>query len=168
MVDVATGRAQPGRPQARHERARGLRAQQAPPAVLEATESPVQHEARSQLGGPDRAAAVDGDEERARPHEVRRDDPRERMPLGMGLADEADVAHLQVAQPAVDQLGGGARRRTGQVAALHERHAEPGPRSEPGDGAAHDAAPDDEQVEGARDERRERVVSRRYCHHVAV
>ena len=162
VVDVAAGRAQAGGPQRRDERARGRRAQQAPAAVGEAPEAAVQHEPGAQRRRPDGAAAVDGDEERARPHEVRRDDARERMALGVRLAHEADVAHLQVAQAAVDQLGGRARGLAGEVAALHERDAQAGARSEPGDGAAHDAAADDEQVEGGA-ERVEDAVARVVC-----
>ena len=159
VIDVAPGRAQAGGAQRRHERARGARAQQAPTTVLEAPESAVEHEPGPQLRRSDRPTAVDGNEERARPHEVRGDDPRERVPLRVRLAHEADVAHLQVAQPAVDELGGGTRRGPGEVTALHQRDAQPGPRPEPGDRAAHDAAADDEQVEPAACERLEHVVA---------
>ena len=149
VVDVAARRAEPVQPQRRHERARRGRAQQAPAAVGEAAEGAVEHEPGTQLRRADRAAAIHGDEERARAHEVRRDDARERVALGVRLAHEADVAHLQVAEPAVDELGRCARRGPGEVAALDQRDPQAGVRAQPGDRAADDPAADDEQVEVA-------------------
>ena len=47
------------------------------------------------------------------------------LALGERLVDEADVALLQVAQAAVDQLRGLRRRARGEVVALDERGAQP-------------------------------------------
>ena len=139
-----------------------------PPPSCEAAEAAVEHEPRPQRRRPHGPSAVDGDEERARPHEVRGDHARERVPLGVRLAHEADVAHLQVAQAAVDELGGRARRGARQVAALHQRDAQPGAGPEPGDRAADDAAAHDEQVEALACERLERVVAGTPASHVSA
>ena len=49
----------------------------------------------------------------------------------------------------------------GEIAALDQRDAQPRPRPEPGDRAAHDPAADDEQVEAAPGKLLEHVVARR-------
>ena len=64
-------------------------------------------------------AAVDGDEEGQRAHEVRRE-ALEGLLLAEGLADELEVEELEVAQAAVDELGRFRRRARGEVALLEE------------------------------------------------
>src|SRR5690606_26261890 len=71
------------------------------------------------------------------------------LALAQRLVDEADVAVLQVAEPAVDELRRLRRRARGEVVALDEGGAQP-----PGGGVerhagARDAAPDDQHVVGA-------------------
>ena len=56
-----------------------------------------------------------------RPHEVGRDERLSACDLGQRLADEAEVAEPEVAQPAVDQLRRRARRARREVVALDER-----------------------------------------------
>ena len=93
------------------------------------------------------AAAVEREHEREPPDEVRRDDAHQHAALVMRLANEAEVPELEVAQPAVDQLRGGARRGAAEVAAIDERDSEPDPRRGRGDAGADDPAADDEHVE---------------------
>ena len=75
------------------------------------------------------------------------------------LADEADVAEPQVAQPAVDQLRRRARRRACEVALVDERDGETVRRRGLRDAGADDPAADHEQVELARRE----LLERRYA-----
>jgi hypothetical protein len=82
----------------------------------------------------------------ARLRQVRRD-PAHLLPLERRGAHEGHVPERQVAEAAVDQLGGAARRAGGEVAGLEERDAEPPARRLPGDARAADAAPDHGQVE---------------------
>ena len=65
----------------------------------------------------------------------------------MRLAHEADVAHLQVPQAAMDQLRRGGRGRRREVAALDERHLEAVRARGFGDPGADDPAADHQQVE---------------------
>ena len=65
------------------------------------------------------------------------------------LAYEADVPESEVAEPAVDQLGGRARRPAAEVAGVDEGHTEADARGVRGDRGADDPAPDHEQVEPA-------------------
>ena len=97
----------------------------------------------------------DRDEERQHPHEVG-GVVAQPLALGERLVDEADVALLEVAQPAVDELRGLRRRARGEVVALDERGAQPAGRGVEGDPRAGDAAADDEHVEVLVAEPRER------------
>ena len=94
-------------------------------------------------------SAVEREEERQPLDQVRRDDAHQVAALLVRLADEADVAHLQVAQAAVDELRRGARRRAGEVAALDERDVEAVRGRRLGDPGADDPAADHQQVEPA-------------------
>ena len=91
--------------------------------------------------------------------EVRRDDVRQGATLVVRLAYEADVAETEVAEAAVDQLRGRARGRPAEVALIDERHGETDPRSVGRDPRADDPAADDEQVELALAELRERALT---------
>ena len=70
------------------------------------------------------------------------------LPLVQGLVDEADLALLEVAKAAVDQLGALRRRARGEVVALDERGAQPAAGGVEGDADAGDAAADHHHVEG--------------------
>ena len=79
---------------------------------------------------------------------MRRSDAQERAALVVRLADEPEVAHPQVPEPAVDELGRAAGRGRAEVAALDERDVEAGVGRLCRDRGADDAAADHEQVEG--------------------
>src|SRR5262249_42677675 len=82
-----------------------------------------------------------------RPDEVR-GVAQEPAALAQGLADEADVAEFEVAEPAVDELGGGAAGAGGEVALVDEADAEPAEGGVQRDAGAGDAAAEEEEVEG--------------------
>ena len=90
-----------------------------------------------------------------REHEAHRPDDvrgvaQEHRALAQGLAHEAEVAVLQVAQPAVDQLGAGRGGVRGQIILFAQQHVEAAPRRVSRDAGTVDAAADDEQVDRAR------------------
>src|SRR3546814_12617719 len=60
---------------------------------------------------------------------------------------ESVIAELQIAKPAVQQLGGGRRRAAAKVAAFSQANAQPASGGVPGDGGAVDAAADNKDVE---------------------
>jgi hypothetical protein len=68
----------------------------------------------------------------------------------MGLTDEADVAKAEVAQSAVDQLRGRARRLRAEVGPVHQRDRKPCTGGLARDSRANDSSADDEHVEAAR------------------
>ena len=114
-------------------------------------------------------------EERHRPREVRRETVDEQVPLGEGLADQVEVEHLEVAQAAVDELAGPARRAARPVLRLDHGRRQPTADGVEGDAGTRHATADDEDVElaaavGARPQRVERVLSslcrQRCCAHV--
>ena len=74
------------------------------------------------------------------------------LAFGQRLVDEAELLLLEVAQAAVDELGGARRRAGGEVAPLDEGRPQPPPGGVEGDAGAGDPAADDEQVEGLRAE----------------
>ena len=109
------------------------------PGELAAEEVPVTRDAHA-VGAGHREAVVEQEpgadvrplpgvvqrvEERHRPDEVGRDPGEQQATLLQGLADEAEVEHLQVAQAAVDELGGPRARAAGEVALLDQRGREP-------------------------------------------
>ena len=96
-----------------------------------------------------RPVGVQREEERGAPDEVRRDDLRQHTPLVMGFAHQADVAEAEVAQPAVDELRGGARGRASKVAGIDERDRETRTRGVSCNRGADDPAADHEEVETA-------------------
>ena len=79
------------------------------------------------------------------------------------LAHQAEVEHLEVAQPAVDQLAAAAAGADGQVALLEQPGGEPAGHGVEGRAGADDPAADDEDVElpvgGRRRQRGERLVA---------
>ena len=68
-------------------------------------------------------AAIDGEHEAERTDEVGCHEPAERLHLGQRLANQAELAEPQVAQPAVDQLRRRARR--GAARSRRARRARP-------------------------------------------
>ena len=83
----------------------------------------VQAHPEPEFYGRDEPALVDGEQKWERPHEVR-SDPLENVPFPARLEDETKIMLLEVAEPAMDQLGGTARGSTGKVRLLDERHAQ--------------------------------------------
>ena len=86
-----------------------------------------------------------------RQHEAQRpDDVRRRLEqhlaLDQRLAHQAEFIMLEIAQAAMDQLGGGRGRAGGQVALFGEEHLQAPPRRITRNAAAIDAAADDEQI----------------------
>ncbi|MNW53111.1 hypothetical protein D3C74_306600 [compost metagenome] len=103
-------------------------------------------------------AVLERVQERDRAHEVRREVLDEQVALGQRLVDQVEVEHLQVAQPAVDQLARPARRTGGPVLTLDDRGREPTGHGVEGDARSGHASADHEDVEllvraGARLER---------------
>src|SRR6185503_1130785 len=84
-------------------------------------------------------------DEARRPGEVP-GDAQQDLALGERLGDQAELVMLEVAQPAVDQLGGCRRRRRRQVAALDQHHGQPPSGRVARDADTVDAAADHQQV----------------------
>ena len=85
-------------------------------------------------------------------HEAHRPtDMRHRAQQGLALdeclAHEADLEVFEVAKAAVEELGGGRRRRRGEVVHFGEMDRETTPGGVPGDTAAIDAASDHEDID---------------------
>ena len=86
-----------------------------------------------------------------RKHELQRlDDVRrggeQDFPLRQRLGDEPEFEVLQVAQPAMDQLGAPRRRVRGEIVLLEQDHAQSAPRGVARDAGAVDAAANDGEV----------------------
>jgi hypothetical protein len=86
-------------------------------------------------------------EERHRPDQVWRQPVEEEAALLERLSHQAEVEHLEVAEPAVDQLAAAAAGAAGQVALLHESGGQAAGDRVEGDAGADDTAADDEHVE---------------------
>ena len=93
------------------------------------------------------AALVHREEEGQAPDQVRGDHAHEAAPLLVRLADEPNVAEAQVAEAAVDELRGRARRRRAEVALVNQRDHEPCARRLVGDSGSDDPGADDQEVE---------------------
>ncbi len=85
-------------------------------------------------------------DEAERAHEVR-GDPHQYLALGQGLADQPERVLLKIAQPAMHELRGGRRGRTGEIALLGERDAQAAAGGVARDAGAVDAAADDEEID---------------------
>ncbi len=129
-------------------------------AVAEPGERAVGDHARADRDRAVRAVGAQRHAEAQRAHEVGCDDAGQRTTLGVRLAHELHVAHAQVPEAAVDELGGGARRPRGEVVAFEQRDAQSGPCGDPRHAGADDPAADDHDVE--------RLVSKGRCGGVAV
>ena len=146
-VRVEARRPQPVQAQRRHQLRRRPGSDHASALRDRAGQAGIRPERAPDRDAPVGPAAIDGEHEVERPDEVRRDDPAEGVHLGQRLADEAEVPEAQVAEAAVHELRGGARRAGGEVVALDEGDAETVTGSQFGDPRADDPTPDDEQVE---------------------
>jgi len=113
----------------------------------QAGEGVVQHDAGADVPAlPD--PVLEGVEEGDGADQVRGQLVDEQVAFGQRLVDEVEVEHLQVAQAAVNQLGGPARGSGGPVLGLDDRCGQPaGHRVEGDPGAGHTSA-DDQDVEG--------------------
>ena len=160
VVVVDAARAQSVGPQrgSQRERAGGCDDQRG--AVAEAGERPVGHHARADRDRAVRTVGAQRHAEAERAHEVGCDDAGERTALGVCLAHELHIAHAQVPEAAVDELGGCARRPRGEVVTFEQRDAQPGPRGDPRHAGADDPASDDHDVE--------RLVSKGRCGGIVV
>ncbi len=99
-------------------------------------------------------------EERHRLDEVRRDPVEQQASLLQRLADQPEVEHLQVPQPAVDELARAARRAAGPVLSLDDRRPQaPSRRIHRGAGPD-DTSSDNQHVQLGRSEAGQRVSSR--------
>ena len=78
---------------------------------------------------------------------MRGDDPEEGAALRVRFPNELDVAEPEIAQAAVDELGGGARRGAAEVCPVEEGDAKPRSRGLVRDARPDYAAADDEEVE---------------------
>jgi hypothetical protein len=91
-------------------------------------------------------AREDGDEEREHSHEMGRVLERA-LPLVERFVDQTELALLEVAEPAVDELRALRTGPRGEVAAFHQRGAESPGRGVERDAGTGDATPDDQDVE---------------------
>jgi hypothetical protein len=132
--------------QAGHPRARLVDRDPAASALIGAGQHPVQPDAGAHLPQRLRRVRRHRHHELERAHQVRRQHLRVQAPLAVGLAHQPQIAHGQIAQPAVQQLRGGRRGGTGQVAAVDHGHACAGPRRRPGGRGADDAGADHQHV----------------------
>ena len=87
--------------------------------------------------------------EAQRPYDVR-GVAQQHLPLLKRVAHETEIAVLQIAKPAVDQLGAGRRGMSAEVVLLAQQDIEAAPGRIPGDAGTVDAAADDEQIDSAR------------------
>ena len=86
-------------------------------------------------------------QERHRPGQVRGEHGEHQPALVQRFLDQAEVEHFEVAQAAVDELGGPGRCARGPVAGLHDADAEAARDGVQGGAGADDAAADDQDVE---------------------
>src|SRR5207247_11108327 len=97
------------------------------------------------------------EDELLRPHQVGRE-ALQALALAHRLEHQAHVPLLEVAEPAMNQLGGPARGARGEVAALDERHPEPAHRRVARDAGAVAPAAHPEDIERLAAECGERVT----------
>src|SRR3954469_9624399 len=93
-----------------------------------------------------------------------RHDSEQRPPLGMRLTYELDVSETEIAKPAMDELGRGARGGATKVRPVDERDAEAGAGRLVRDARTDDAATDHEKVVGRPPKLRARRVALTRAH----
>ena len=147
-------------------RSAGRDGQRAAPAQVPVTrhrsrsaDGVVEREPRAEVGALPAAPAQRPQERHGR-DEVGSDPREQQLALAQRLAHEPDVAHLEVAQAAVDELARGARGPGREVARLDEADAQAARGRVERRARARDPAADDEQVELARGRRLERPPPR--------
>jgi hypothetical protein len=86
-----------------------------------------------------------GEHEAQRPDDVRRR-AQQHLALGQRLTHQRKRVKLEVAQAAVDQLGGGGGRGAAEIAHLGQEHAQPAALRVTGDATTVDSATDDGEV----------------------
>ena len=69
--------------------------------------------------------------------------PEQHLALGQRLMHQTEVVVLEIAQPAMDELGRGGRRRSGEVALLAEKDRKAASGGVAGNAATVDATADD-------------------------
>ena len=84
----------------------------------------------------------------------------DRVTFGRRLAHETDVALLQIAHAAVNELGRAAAGPAGEIAALDQGDRQAPQRSVAGNAGARDAAADDDQIEALFGQRLQALCSR--------
>ena len=89
--------------------------------------------------------------ERQRRDDVRRD-RQQHFAFGERLGDQPELVVLEVAQPAMDQLGALRRSGRGEIVLFGQQHGKAAARGVARDAGAVDAAADDEEVEDGRHE----------------
>ena len=91
-------------------------------------------------------AGLDRQHETHRPDQMRRH-PQHDLALGQRLAHQPEPAVLEIAQPAMDQLGGGGRRAGGEIVLLDQEDAQPPAGRIARDAGAVDASAHDGKIE---------------------
>jgi hypothetical protein len=109
-------------------------------------EQVVERHAGAQLGAIERAALVEGQQERQRPDQVR-GDAQQGLALAQIHAHQAEIEHFQVAQAAVNQAGRTGRGAGGEIGLLQQDDAQAAASGVARDAGADDAAADDGQIE---------------------
>ena len=127
--------------------ARSLSAQPAPrrqPLVV--AQRVVERQADAHLQRRSEAAAEERDQELERLDQVRRD-AEQRLSLAEVETNEAEVQHLEIAQPAMDDPRRRRSRPAAEVLLLDQRHAQAAQCRVAGDPAPDNAAADDRHIE---------------------
>ena len=145
---IEGGGPQAVRAQSRHELDRGLSVEHPVPVLTaEVAHQVVNGESEADLQRGVRVLVINRQQERNRAREVRRQ-PHQQPPLLARFADQLEAQLLEVAQPAVDQLGRPAGRAAGEIARFHQRDFQTAQsRLTRGRGAL-DASTDNREVEG--------------------
>jgi hypothetical protein len=112
---------------------------------LPAAERIVDQQAEAQFPGGPQPAVMRQDEAHG-PGDVRHR-PEQRLALDQGLADQAQLAVFEIAQPPVKELGRGRGRRLREIPLLAEEDRQAPPRSIARDAAAVHAPADDGKIE---------------------
>ena len=71
---------------------------------------------------------------------------QQHLALAQGLGHEAEFVGLEIAKPAMDQLGAGGRGMGGKIVLLAQGHRQAAPGGVAGDARAVDPAADDKQI----------------------
>ncbi len=145
-VPVEGGAAQPFRLQEGFPVGRPAAGEDLVPAgIAEERQQIVQGETGPHLQQGMRVMPVDRYQKRQGMHQMR-GDPLQNAPFPARLENQPEVEIFQVAQTAMDQLGGGAGRAGGEIPHLRQDDVQTAQRQIPGQSGAVDAAADDQHV----------------------